>query len=138
MNKMARFALTFSLIFCLLPLQGCKILSKMSYKVEVSQGNAVTDKQLASLKKGMEEAKVLYLLGAPVLRKIDKENNNIYVYSLVYKEEVKELKIIHVHFEDGKYVKYTVEEVVKPEEEEPVHDDNDIKDTEKSNENNIV
>jgi outer membrane protein assembly factor BamE len=51
------------------------------YKPTIQQGNIVTPKQMASLKKGMSEKEVIALLGDPVLKPVFDRYELVYMYT---------------------------------------------------------
>ena len=64
-----------SLIFFTLSLTSCA-----TYKMEVQQGNALSNQEVALLKKGMSKDEVASLLGTPLLHDNFRSNRWDYVY----------------------------------------------------------
>jgi len=77
----------FFLIICLFSLTACSYFPWV-HRIDVQQGNVVTQDMVNQLKPGMTKEQVRFLLGTPVL--IDTFNNNRwhYVYT-VYKGQKK-------------------------------------------------
>ena len=60
----------------------CTTLSACSiYRVNVQQGNVVSQKELAQIHKGMDKAEVSAVLGAPLLQNPWNSNEWVYSYS---------------------------------------------------------
>lgn len=80
------------------------------YKLNVQQGNIVTQDMLDQLKTGMTERQVIYVMGNPVLRNPYAEQRWDYLYTLEERDEVTESYRISVFFNDqGTYSHYTGE-----------------------------
>ena len=98
------------LIFCLtfLFLQGCSnnssIFSKdnlpLVHRVDVQQGNVITQDMLAKLKLGMEKKKVRFIMGTPLIT--DTFHNDRWDYIYTYKEgrEQREQRRVTLFFKD--------------------------------------
>lgn len=52
----------------LLPLSGCAVVDWMTYKLPISQGNIVDQKDVDKLKPGMTREQVVFVLGEPLAR----------------------------------------------------------------------
>ncbi len=99
-----------NLIFCLtfLFLQGCSnnscIFSKdnlpLVHRVDVQQGNVITQDMLAKLKLGMEKKKVRFIMGTPLIT--DTFHNDRWDYVYTYKEgrEQREQRRVTLFFKD--------------------------------------
>ena len=74
------------------------------YKIEVRQGNLVTQNMIDQLRPGMDERQVTFLMGTPLL--VDPFNSNRWDYSYTLKKSngEKEEKKITLIFEDGALV----------------------------------
>ncbi|MCB5161569.1 outer membrane protein assembly factor BamE [Marinomonas algarum] len=72
------------LILCAaISLSACSLFPP-PYKVPVTQGNLITEEQLAKLQVGMSESQVTYLLGNPMLKDTFKPNEWHYLYVTRY------------------------------------------------------
>ncbi len=63
-------------IFCAMLLSGC------IYKIDVQQGNVITDNDLAKIHPGMNTLAVKKILGDPILNNVYHDNRLIYVYTM--------------------------------------------------------
>jgi len=77
------------------------------YRIEVRQGNIVTQKMVDQLRPGMDQRQIIFLLGTPLL--VDPFNSNRwdYFYTLKNKEIGTEQKIITLIFKDGQLVSFS-------------------------------
>lgn len=94
----------FGLIITLLLLQGCSFPGV--FKINVQQGNIITQDMLDTLKPGMSKDQVHYVLGTPAVRNVfdPKVENYLYTYQKGGGDTLRQL--IVVHYEDGKYVRH--------------------------------
>lgn len=74
------------------------------YKIDVQQGNVVTQKMVDQLRPGMTRSQVRYVLGTPLLTDTFHANRWDYLYSLQEGKGDFERKILTVLFEDDKLV----------------------------------
>ncbi len=85
-----------------LSVSGCGLPSSWVYKIDVQQGNVVTQEMLAKLRPGMEKREVAAVLGTPLL--IDPFHPQEWVYA--YTEQVaggpREQRAIKMHFENDR------------------------------------
>jgi outer membrane protein assembly factor BamE len=72
------------------------------YRIDIQQGNNVTQEMVAQLKPGMSKEQVRYLLGTPLVADIFHAERWDYVYDLDRKGRPRERARVTVHFEDGK------------------------------------
>lgn len=80
------------------------------YKLNVQQGNIVTQDMLDKLKPGMTERQVIYVMGNPVLRNPYAQQRWDYLYTLEERDKVTKSYRISVFFnEQGLYTHYTGE-----------------------------
>ncbi len=87
----------------------CTLLIALSscYRVPVAQGNLLTDKNVAAIKKGMSPQQVIAKLGTPVLNNIYVENRMVYVYTFRPSYgSLKEKRFI-VYFNNGRVSSFT-------------------------------
>lgn len=88
----------FALLTCLL-LAGCSYLPPIPYKIDVQQGNVVTEEMVEKLKPGMTKSQVLFVLGSPLIMDAFRDNRWDYVYLLREKGELVEQKRMTVFFD---------------------------------------
>jgi outer membrane protein assembly factor BamE len=95
-----------SLALLLLPLlAGCGSWNPVNaispHRIEVQQGNVVSQEMLAKLKPGMTPSQVRFVLGTPLIVDPFRDNRWDYVYSLKQKGKVVEQRRVTVVFEKG-------------------------------------
>jgi len=98
-------SLRFLMLLCALWLTACV------YKIDIAQGNLVTQEQVDQLKIGMTQEQVQFLMGTPMLEDPFHQSRWDYMYSLTrgHDEPIKEHVIVYFD-QDG-----LVEEVERPE-----------------------
>lgn len=96
-NKMV--AKTFALLAFLL-LAGCSFLPHLLYRIDVQQGNVVTDEMVEKLKPGMTKSQVLFVMGSPLIIDAFRDNRWDYVYLFREKGDLVEQKRLTIFFED--------------------------------------
>lgn len=89
----------FTLLAYLL-LAGCSFLPHLLYKIDVQQGNVVTEEMVEKLKPGMTKSQVLFVLGSPLIVDAFRDNRWDYVYLFREKGELVEQKRMTVFFEN--------------------------------------
>lgn len=72
------------------------------YKIDIQQGNAVTQEMVAKLKPGMTPAQVRFALGTPLVVDPFRINRWDYVYRMEKAGQLMETRRITVVFEDDK------------------------------------
>lgn len=77
------------------------------YRIEVRQGNIVTQKMVDQLRPGMDQRQIIFLLGTPLL--VDPFNSNRwdYFYTLKNKDIGTEQKLITLIFEAGQLASFS-------------------------------
>lgn len=85
-------------------LTGCTTFPGV-YKMDVPQGNQVTQEMVDQLRPGMTPSQVRYVLGTPLLTDTFNQNRWDYVFQLVQEDEVVELRQFRVYFENDKLVR---------------------------------
>jgi outer membrane protein assembly factor BamE len=75
------------------------------YKIDVQQGNVVTQDMVAKLRPGMTKAQVRYILGSPLLTDIFHGNRWDYVYRYQKDGKLTEERKLSVYFEGDLLVK---------------------------------
>ncbi len=83
----------------------CLLLSGCVYKIDVQQGNVITNKELQSIKPGMSVADVQKQLGEPVLRNVYKNGTLLYVYTMKKGHHDMTHRSLIVYFENAKVTK---------------------------------
>ena len=73
----AKVCILFVLLFT-----GCSYLPPIPYRIDVQQGNVVTDEMIEMLKPGMTKSQVLFVMGSPLIVDAFRENRWDYVYSM--------------------------------------------------------
>lgn len=76
------------------------------YKIDVQQGNFVTNDLVAKLKDGMTKAEVKGLLGTPLLNDIFHANRWDYYFSNVRGRKAEDRTELSVFFENDKVVRF--------------------------------
>lgn len=96
-----------ALLISLLALSGCSSLRFPGvYRIDIPQGNFVTEDMLDQLEPGMTPDQVRYALGAPTL--VDPFTTNTWFYLMTYRpgQGEKVNQDIVVHFENSRYSYY--------------------------------
>src|SRR5210317_830837 len=95
MRKQLLIALT------LLTLSGCSSFPGV-YKMDVAQGNEVTQEMVDQLRPGMTESQVRYVMGTPLLTDTFNQTRWDYIYQLVQEDERVEQRRITLYFDGGR------------------------------------
>ncbi|HLV76757.1 MAG TPA: outer membrane protein assembly factor BamE [Marinobacter sp.] len=96
--------LTAIILISILSLAGCAFPGV--YKINVQQGNIVTDKELTALDQGMPRSQVHALLGTPLMLNPVDPSREYYVYTFQRRGgEIEEQRII-VYYEGDQYSHY--------------------------------
>ena len=85
------------------------------YKINVQQGNIVTQEMLDKVRLGMTPTQVLYIMGSPLLPDTFEKNRWTYIYSLTQDGEMVRTSEVSFVFEDeqlrrivkDKYIDYS-------------------------------
>lgn len=78
-------------------------IDKLSpYKIDIQQGNAITQEMLAKLKPGMTPSQVRFILGSPLVQDPFHPNRWDYVYRYLKAGTLTEQRRVTVVFEDDK------------------------------------
>lgn len=96
-----------ALLLISLLLAGCgswsNPIDKLSpYKIDIQQGNAITQEMLAKLKPGMTPSQVRFILGSPLVQDPFHPNRWDYVYRYLKAGKLTEQRRVTVVFEDDK------------------------------------
>jgi outer membrane protein assembly factor BamE len=76
------------------------------FKINVQQGNIITQDMLDTLKPGMTKKQVHFVLGAPVVDNVFNTELENYVYTYQIAGGEIEKQIIRVYYEKGVYQRY--------------------------------
>lgn len=94
---------SFAIAACAVLIAGCV------YKIDIQQGNYVTQDQVQKLKTGMTRAEVRQTLGTPLLSDVFHADRWDYYFSSGKRDNVKERKQFSVYFRDDKLSSFTGE-----------------------------
>lgn len=92
-------------LLVLLLLAGCSSVPSLLYKIEIQQGNVITQEMVNKLKPGMTRSQVRFALGSPLISDAFHDNRWDYVYRLEQKGRLVEQRKLTVFFEDDKLVR---------------------------------
>jgi len=95
MRKQLLVALT------LLTLVGCSSFPGV-YKMDVAQGNEVTQEMIDQLRPGMSESQVRYVMGTPLLTDTFNQTRWDYIYQLVQEDQTTEKRRVTLYFDSGR------------------------------------
>lgn len=104
-----------NLILLLLLIAGCKQMPQVSlpmlpglgpHKIDIQQGNVITQEMLDKLQPGMTRNQVRFVLGTPLLVDPFRTDRWDYVYSMKKRGELLEQRQLKVFFQDDKMVRY--------------------------------
>ena len=93
-------AVKFSALLIFLLFTGCSFLPHILYKIDVQQGNVVSDEMLEKLTLGMTKSQVLFVMGSPLIVDAFRENRWDYVYLMREKGDLSEHKRLTLFFEN--------------------------------------
>ena len=97
MQKLTALILTLIMAGCVFP---------GVYKINVQQGNILTDEELTSLAEGMSRSQVLSLLGTPLMTNSADPSREYYVYTFQRSGgDIKEQRVI-VYYDNDQYSHY--------------------------------
>ncbi|MEE8208574.1 MAG: outer membrane protein assembly factor BamE [Nitrosomonadaceae bacterium] len=97
----AMHAKIFTLLVLLL-IAGCSSVPSVLYKIDVQQGNVITQEMVEKLKPGMTRSQVRFVLGSALIGDIFHENRWDYVYRLMQNGILIEQYKLTVFFEEDK------------------------------------
>ena len=93
-------AAKFTALLSFLLLTSCSYLPHVIYRIDVQQGNVVTDEMLEKLKPGMTKSQVLFVLGSPLIIDAFRDNRWDYVYLFRKKGDLVEQKRLTLFFDN--------------------------------------
>ena len=88
----------------LLIVAGCSSMPSILYRIDVQQGNVVTEEMLEKLKPGMTKSQVLFVLGSPMIIDAFRDNRWDYVYLFREKGNLTEQKRMTLFFDHDNLV----------------------------------
>jgi outer membrane protein assembly factor BamE len=97
---------------CAALLAGCglpRALGIAPYKIEIQQGNFISQEAVSQLKEGMSKDQVRQIMGTPLLIDLFHNERWDYVYSRATSDGRREGRKLAVFFEDGKLARMTGE-----------------------------
>ncbi|MFT3734070.1 MAG: outer membrane protein assembly factor BamE [Rhodocyclaceae bacterium] len=74
------------------------------YRVDIRQGNQITQEMVSQLRPGMTEDQVRFIMGSPLLQDPFRNNRWDYVYRFSPKGKLEESRRVTLMFADGKLV----------------------------------
>jgi outer membrane protein assembly factor BamE len=86
-------------------LAGCSLVPPLPYKIEVQQGNVITQEMVDKLKPGMTRSQVRFVLGSPMISDAFHDNRWDYIYRVEQEGKLVEQRKLVVFFEDDKLVR---------------------------------
>lgn len=101
-----------------LPLGACNLLTV--YKLDIQQGNVVTQEMVDKLKPGMTRAQVRYVLGTPLVTDSFHKERWDYFYSFkTGAEGIPEIRRLTLHFQDDTLRNIQGDVAVRPATDKP-------------------
>jgi outer membrane protein assembly factor BamE len=94
---------------CTALLAGCGVpraLGIAPYKIEIQQGNFLSQEMVSQLKEGMSKDQVRQIMGTPLLIDIFHAERWDYIYSRLTTEGKREKRRLAIFFEDGKLARF--------------------------------
>lgn len=85
-------------------LAGCSFLPHILYRIDVQQGNVVTDEMVEKLKPGMTRSQVRFVMGSPLIVDTFRDNRWDYVYIFRKHGDLTEQKRLTIFFEGDELV----------------------------------
>jgi outer membrane protein assembly factor BamE len=104
-------------LLCASLLAGCglpRALGIAPYKIEIQQGNFVSQEMVSQLKSGMSKEQVRQIMGTPLLVDIFHAERWDYFYSRQTTEGKREKRKVVIFFEDGKLARIDGDEMLRP------------------------
>lgn len=92
-------------LLAFLPLAGCSSVPSLLYKIEIQQGNVITQEMVDKLKPGMTRSQVRFVLGSPMISDIFHSHRWDYVYRLEQRGRLMEQRQLTVFFEGDEVVR---------------------------------
>lgn len=109
-NRMAVKIITMLTLLQLLT--GCFIVPHILYKIDVQQGNVVTEEMVEKLKPDMTKSQVRFVMGSPLIVDPFRKNRWDYAYIQRLKGDLEEQKKLTIFFnEDDRLINYEIQEI---------------------------
>ena len=89
-----------------LNLAGCSIIPHILYKIDVQQGNVVTDEMLDKLRPDMTKSQVRFVMGSPLIVDAFRDSRWDYVYIEREKGDLVEQKRLTIYFKDDRLIRF--------------------------------
>ncbi|WP_250655170.1 outer membrane protein assembly factor BamE [Alkalimarinus coralli] len=102
-----RFKILIPTLVLLLGTIGCSFPGV--YKINIQQGNIITQDMLDQLKPGMNRRQVHFILGNPLVDNVFDDSHENYAYTYQHAGEKTDRQLITVYFEEDKYTHFTGE-----------------------------
>ena len=87
------------------------------YKINVQQGNIITQDMLSQLQTGMTKRQIHFVLGTPIARNVFSDKYESYIYSYQPADGELQQQVINVYYQNGVFTHYEGE----PLEEHPAY-----------------
>jgi len=87
-------------LLALLQFTGCSLVPYILYKIDVQQGNVVTQDMIEKLKPGMTKSQVRFVLGTPLIVDVFRDDRWDYAYMDQEKGELVSQKRLTIFFEN--------------------------------------
>ena len=75
------------------------------YRINIQQGNVVTEAMLSQLKPDLSKEQVIYIMGPPVIKNSFNDNRWNYIHVIVRGNDPEERTLITLFFKDEKLVR---------------------------------
>lgn len=86
-------------------LAGCSSVPSLLYKIEIQQGNVITQEMVDKLKPGMTRSQVRFALGSPMINDAFHNNRWDYVYRLEQQGRLVEQRRLTVFFDEDNLIR---------------------------------
>lgn len=100
-SKLIRGILTITLALTVSFITACSFPGV--YKINVQQGNIVTQEMLDELRTGMTKRQVHFVLGTPIAKNIFSHDYESYIYTYLPAEGEATKQVINVYYQNGQY-----------------------------------
>lgn len=77
----------------------CTYLPSLPYKIDIQQGNVVTEEMVEKLRPGMTRSQIRFLLGSPLITDVFHSNRWDYVYNLAPSGRLSEKRRLTIFFD---------------------------------------
>jgi len=76
------------------------------YKINVQQGNIVTQDMLAKLRPGMTKRQVHFVLGTPIVNNVFSDDYESYIYTYLPADSEAQKQVINVYYKNDLYLRH--------------------------------